>query len=195
MRGILAIVFSAIAFNAHALEQRACDKPVRFSAAWFPEPEFDNTKSSSEVTSIGAAVKGKGTQLGHVEVIAKVAVVPQESCEGFMVQLEFVKPVLRIASELGPGTCSHARVLRHENTHVLIYREIARQFRALEYPWLYGAKAAPVLAFAQWQLARLMQAQERLDSPEEYAQNRTACGGEILRLVKVSALPESAPVN
>jgi hypothetical protein len=193
MHGIVALLLSVFCLNASAAGLMPCDRAIRFAAGWFADPELDNTRSSAEVTSIGAAVNGKGLQLGHVMVEARLAVLPQESCSGFIVRLEFVKPVLRVASEIPPGTCAYARVLNHEQTHVRIYREIARQFRELEYPWHKGAASASILDYAKVELDRLMQAQVQFDNPEEYAKNQTVCGGEILRLVK--AIAPSTPAQ
>lgn len=193
MRGVFATVFWAFCLEACAAGPTPCDKAVRFSAEWFAAPELDNTKSSAELTSIGASLNGKGIQLGHVVVETKLAVVPQPSCQGFIVRLEFIKPVLRVANEFTPGTCAYARVLNHEQTHVRIYRDIAQQFRELDYPWSKGAASASILAFARLELDRLMQAQVQFDSPEEYAKNQTLCGGEIPKRVKGLSIP--APVQ
>jgi hypothetical protein len=192
MRTLLATVLPAVCLHAMAASPVPCDRAIRFTAGWFAEPEIDNTKSSSEVTKIGASQQGSGTQIGHVMVETRLAIAPQPSCSGFIVRLEFVKPVLRVASEIPPGTCAYARVLNHEQTHVRIYRDIARQFRELDYPWAGGAASASIMAYAKLELDRLMQAQVRFDSPEEYAKNETVCGGEILRLVKAPAAPTSS---
>jgi hypothetical protein len=191
MRRIFTLLLSVFCFSAAAEGLRPCDKPIRFTAGWFADPELDNTKSSTEVTTLGASAGGKDTQIGHVTVETRLAVLPQESCTGFVVRLEFAKPVLRVASEIPPGSCAYARVLNHEQTHVRIYRDIARQFRELDYPWAKGAGSGPILAYAKLELDRLMQAQVQFDSPEEYAKNQTLCGGEILRLVKATAPPKS----
>lgn len=195
MRRIVGSLLALFCLGAAAEGLAPCDMPIRFTAGWFADPELDKTKSSAEVTKIGASagVAGDtGTQIGHVMVETRLAVAPQESCTGWVVRLEFVKPVLRVASEIPPGTCAYARVLNHEQTHVRIYREIARQFRELAYPWARGAASPAILAHAKLELDRLMQAQVRFDSPEEYARNQTLCGGEIVRLVKAMATPRSA---
>jgi len=179
--------------QAQAAGLSACDRAVRFSAAWFADPDVDNGKTASELTKTGSkAGGGGGTQLGHVTVQTQLAVVPQTTCTGVVVRLEYLKPVLRIAKEMAPGTCAYAWVMTHEQMHVRIHRDIARQFRELEYPWSQGASAAAILSFAKQELDRLMQAQDRFDSPEEYAKNQTVCGGEIPRLVKTNT-PLKAP--
>ena len=71
-------------------------------------------------------------------------------------------------------------------------RDIARQFRELHYPWAAGGNSAALLAFAKQELDRLMRAQELFDSPEEYARNRSACGGDIARLVRPASASASA---
>ena len=181
-------------FHARAAELPPCEKAVRFTAAWFADPEVDNAKPAAELTKIGAGVSHGGTQLGHVVVETKLAVTPQPFCQGVVVRLDYIKPVLRVASELAPGSCAYARVMNHEQTHVRIHRDIARQFRELTYPWSSGSSNAAILIYATQELDRLMQAQARFDSPEEYAKNFSACGGEIRRLIKpTSAKSEQTP--
>jgi hypothetical protein len=189
MRGSFALLFSTLCLQANAAGLPACEKAVRFSAAWFVDAEVDNSKSASELMAIGASAVGTGTQLGHVVVETKLVVAPQRSCEGVIVHLDFIKPVLRVAKEIPPGTCAYDRVMNHEQTHVRIHRDIARQFRELDYPWAKGANPTSILAFSKQELDRLMQAQARFDSPQEYAKNLTVCGGEISRLVKPAVIP------
>ena len=189
----LLLLLTATCAQAQPAAKPACDKKVRFSADWFPDPEVDNSKSAAEVSSIGSAVRGSGTQIGHVVVQTQLTVVPQTTCDGVTVRLAYLKPVLRVAREMAPGTCAYARVMTHELMHVRIHRDIARQFRELDYPWTRGATSAAILAYAKEELDRLMQAQDRFDSPEEYARNATVCGGEITRLVKTEAPGKPAP--
>ena len=153
---------------------------------------MDNAKPAAELTKIGAGAGRSGTQLGHVVVETKLAVMPQTSCQGVVVRLDYIKPVLRVASEIPPGSCAYAHVMKHEQTHVRIHRDIARQFRELDYPWASGGSSAGILVYAKQELDRLMQAQVQFDSPEEYASNFSACGGEITRLVKPAASTKSA---
>jgi hypothetical protein len=188
MRGLLILLFSAACIGAAAAAV-PCDKSVRFSAAWFGDPELDNSKSAAELSATDTPGSGGGTQLGHVVVETKLSVVPQTSCAGLLVRLEYIKPVLRVAKEFPPDSCAYARVMNHEQTHVRIHRDIARQFRELDYPWGGSVATASVLAFAKLELDRLMQAQVLFDSPQEYARNHTVCGGEISRLVKPAAPP------
>lgn len=191
MRRLLALMLACACLQAQAADLPPCDKAVRFVAAWFADPEVDNAKPAAELTKIGAHGGRSGTQLGHVVVETKLSVTPQTSCQGVVVRLDYVNPVLRIASEIPPGSCAYARVMSHEQTHVRIHRDIARQFRELHYPWRSAGKSAAVLAYAKQELDRLMQAQVLFDSPEEYARNRSVCGGEIARLVKTAAPAKS----
>jgi hypothetical protein len=195
MKSLLALMLASACLHARAADLPPCDKAVRFTAAWFADPEVDNAKPAAELTKIGAGVSHSGTQLGHVIVETKLAVTPQTSCRGVVVRLDYIKPVLRVASEFPPGSCAYARVMNHEQTHVRIHRDIARQFRELTYPWSKGSTSAAILAYAKLELDRLMQAQARFDSPEEYAKNFSVCGGEITRLVKPAAptKPEQTP--
>ena len=189
---LLALLLASACFQAQPTNLSPCDKAVRFTAAWFADPEVDNAKSAAELTKIGAGAGRSGTQLGHVVVETKLAVMPQTSCQGVVVRLDYIKPVLRVASEIPLGSCAYAHVMRHEQTHVRIHRDIARQFRELDYPWASGASSAGILVYAKQELDRLMQAQVLFDNPEEYASNFSACGGEIERLVKPAASTKSA---
>jgi hypothetical protein len=191
MKCLLALTLACACFQAQAANLQPCDKGVRFTAAWFADPEVDNTKPAAELTKMGAGAGRSGTQLGHVVVETKLAVVPQTLCQGVVVRLDYIKPVLRVASEIPPGSCAYARVMNHEQTHVRIHRDIARQFRELDYPWSSGGSSADILAYAKQELDRLMQAQVLFDSPEEYARNLSVCGGEIARLVKPAASTKS----
>lgn len=187
MKSLLALMLACACLQAQAANLQPCDKGVRFSAAWFADPEVDNTKPAAELSKLGAGAGHSGTQLGHVVVETRLAVVPQTLCQGVVVRLDYIKPVLRVASEIPPGSCAYARVMNHEQTHVRLHREIARQFRELDYPWISGGSSAAILTYAKQELDRLMQAQVLFDSPEEYARNLSVCGGEITRLVKPAA--------
>lgn len=193
MKSLLGLLLASACFQAQPTNLSPCDKAVRFTAAWFADPEVDNAKSAAELTKIGAGAGAgrSGTQLGHVVVETKLAVMPQTSCQGVIVRLDYIKPVLRVASEIPPGSCAYAHVMKHEQTHVRIHRDIAHQFRELDYPWASGASSAGILAYAKQELDRLMQAQALFDNPEEYASNFSACGGEIRRLVKPAASTKS----
>jgi len=160
-----------------------CDQPVRFTADWFPDPPHEFDKTAQFLAQQGAPSGEGATALGLVTVENAISVLPEKSCRGLTVSLRFVHPVLRVIRDLPPGTCAHEHVLRHEYTHVRIYREMARQFRALVYPFPDSATPEAVLHYATQQLAKLQEAQRLFDSPEEYAGNLTACKGEIPRLL------------
>ena len=166
-----------------------CDAPVHFSAEYFADPEVDTSKSTAEITKLGNAVRAseRGVQLGHVIVQTEISVVPLATCSGLQVMLKFVKPVLRIASSLPPGSCAEALVRGHEWTHVKIYREIAEEFRHLEYHGLGPLRSAAVMRFAKQEWKRLEYRQVLFDSPEEYAKSRTMCEGEIPKLLRAAA--------
>ena len=164
----------------------ACAQAVRFTADWFADPPQEFDKTSDFLVKQGAPAAEGSTALGLVTVDNAISVVPEKTCRGLRVALKFVHPVLRVIRDLPAGTCAHAHVLRHEHTHVLIYREMARQFRALVYPFPDTATAEDVLRYARQQLAQLQQQQREFDSPEEYARNLTACRGEIPKLLAAS---------
>lgn len=196
MRRALAILLCTAGLPALAGGLPACAQAVRFDAGWLTDPEVDHGKSAAELDALAAAALGKGTQLGHVMLQTKLSVEPQAACSGLTVRLDFVQPVLRIAREMPAGSCSYALVMAHERTHVRIHQEVARQFRALHYPWSDRLNSQAVLSFAKHQLARLMDAQRRFDSPQEYARGRTACSGEIPRLIAPAGAlnaPATAP--
>ena len=176
-------VASAAAHAGASAPMPACAQPIRFTADWFADPSQEFDKTSDFLVKQGAPATAGTTALGLVTVENTISVIPETACHGMTVSLRFVHPVLRVIHELPAGTCAHAHVLRHEYTHVRIYREIARQFRELAYPFPDSATPDDVLHYAKQQLAKLQEAQRLFDSREEYAGNLTACKGEIPRLL------------
>ena len=185
MRLLATVLLLAASPFAHAAEPALppCAQAIRFSADWFPDPPQEFDKTSDFLVKQGAPAGEGATALGLVTVDDAISVVPEKACRGLTVQLRFVNPVLRVIRDLPPGTCAHEHVLRHEYTHVRIYREMARRFRELVYPFPESATPGDVLRYARQQLAQLQEAQRLFDSPEEYAGNLTACRGEIPRLL------------
>ena len=181
----IALVFLA---SAHARADEGvnvppCARAIRFTADWFADPPQEFDKTSDFLVKQGAPAAEGATALGLVTVENAISVVPETSCRGLVVSLRFVSPTLRVIRDLPPGTCAHEHVLRHEYTHVHIYREMARRFRELVYPFPDSATPQAVLLYARQQLAKLQEAQRLFDSPEEYAGNLSACKGEIPRLL------------
>jgi len=191
MRLLLAafLLLASAAVRAGAPEPASlppCGQAIRFTAGWFADPPQEFDKTSDFLVKQGAPAAEGATALGLVTVENAISVMPEKTCRGLTVSLQFVHPVLRVIRDLPPGTCAHAHVLHHEYTHVHIYREMARQFRALVYPWPDSATAEDVLLYAKQQLAKMQETQRLFDSPEEYAGNLTACQGEIPRLLAAS---------
>ncbi len=180
---VLLLLAHVCARAAQAPALPPCAQAVRFAADWFPDPPQEFDKTPEFLVQQGAPAGEGATALGLVTVENAISVAPEKACRGLLVQLKFVHPVLRVIRDLPAGTCAHAHVLRHEHTHVLIYREMARQFRALAYPFPETASAENVLRYARQQLALLQEQQREFDSPEEYARNLTACKGEIPKLL------------
>jgi hypothetical protein len=179
----LLLAASAAAHAADASALPACDQAIRFTADWFADPPQEFDKTSDFLVKQGAPASEGAIALGLVTVENAISVMPEKSCRGLRVSLRFVHPVLRVIRDLPAGTCAHAHVLRHEYTHVRIYRDIARQFRELVYPFPRNADPEDVLHYAKQQLSKLQEQQRLFDSPEEYAGNLTACKGEIPRLL------------
>jgi hypothetical protein len=180
---VLLLVASAHARAGEAAPPPPCDRAIRFSADWFADPPQEFDKTSDFLVRQGAPAAEGATALGLVSVDNEISVNPETACRGLVVSLRFLHPVLRVIRDLPAGTCAHAHVLRHEYTHVRLYREMARRFRELVYPFPESATAEEVLRFARQQLAQLQEAQRQFDSREEYASNLTACSGEIPRLL------------
>ena len=187
MRRLLPVLLLAASVAARAAGEAAplppCVQAVRFTADWFADPPQEFDKTADFLVKQGAPAAEGATALGLVTVENEISVVPEKSCRGLTVSLRFVHPVLRVIRDLPPGTCAHEHVLRHEYTHVHIYREMARRFRELVYPFPDSATPEDVLRYAKQQLAKLQEAQRLFDSPEEYAGNLTACQGEIPKLL------------
>ena len=189
----LLLLASAHARAAEAVALPPCAQAIRFTADWFADPPQEFDKTSDFLVKQGAPAGEGASALGLVSVENAISVAPETSCRGLVVQLRFVHPMLRVIRELPPGTCAHEHVLRHENTHVRIYREMARRFRELVYPFPESATAESVLRFAKQQLAQLQESQRLFDSREEYAGNLTACKGEIARLLATGKRVASPP--
>ena len=185
MRLLFIVLLLAAGASAHAADRSLppCAQAVRFTAEWFADPPQEFDKTSDFLARQGAPAAEGATALGLVTVENTISVMPEQTCRGLAVSLRFVHPVLRVIRDLPAGTCAHAHVLRHEYTHVHIYREMARQFRQLVYPFPDAASPDEVLRYAKQQLAKLQEAQRLFDSPEEYAGNLTACKGEIPKLL------------
>ena len=179
----LLLLFACTAAHAADAVPPPCAQAIRFTADWFDDPPQEFDKTSDFLVKQGAPAGEGATALGLVTVENAISVVPEKTCRGLRVELRFVHPTLRVIRDLPPGTCAHEHVLRHEYTHVRIYREMARQFRQLVYPFPDSADAEDVLRYAKQQLAQLQEAQRQFDSPEEYAGNLTACQGEIPKLL------------
>jgi hypothetical protein len=180
---VLLLVASAAARGADAPALPACAQAIRFTADWFADPLQEFDKTADFLVKQGAPAAEGAIRLGLVTVENAISVDPETTCRGLRVSLRFVHPVLRVIRELPAGTCAHAHVLRHEYTHVHIYREIARQFRDLVYPFPQDPDPEDVLRYATQQLAKLQEQQRLFDSPEEYAGNLTACNGQIPKLL------------
>ena len=185
MRLLLIVLLLAAGASTRAADRSLppCEQAVRFTADWFADPSQEFDKTSDFLLKQGAPAADGATALGLVTVENAISVMPEKTCRGLTVSLRFVHPVLRVIRDLPAGTCAHAHVLRHEYTHVHIYREMARQFRLLVYPFPDAASPDDVLRYAKQQLAKLQEAQRLFDSPEEYAGNLTACKGEIPKLL------------
>jgi hypothetical protein len=183
LAAVLLLAACAAARAGEAAPLPPCSQAIRFTADWFADPPEEFDKTSAFLVAQGAPASEGATALGLVTVENAISVMPEKSCRGLRVSLRFVHPVLRVIRDLPAGTCAHEHVLRHEYTHVRIYREMAREFRQLVYPFPDDADPVDVLRYAKQQLARLQEAQRQFDSPEEYAGNLTACKGEIPKLL------------
>ncbi len=53
MKSLLALMLTSACLSALAANLPPCDKAVRFSAAWFADPEVDNAKLAAELTTLG----------------------------------------------------------------------------------------------------------------------------------------------
>ena len=189
MRLLATALFALASAAAHAgasVPMPPCAQSIRFTADWFADPPQEFDKTSDFLVKQGAPAAEGAVALGLVSVDNAISVSPEKTCRGLVVSLHFANPVLRVIRDLPAGTCAHAHVLRHEYTHVRIYREIARRFRELAYPFPDSATPEDVLRYAKQQLAKLQEAQRLFDSPEEYSGNLTACKGEIPRLLAAS---------
>ena len=111
--------------------------------------------------------------------------------------------VVSVASEFEEGSCAHRHVLAHEMRHVEVNRQTLESaadrmregMRSSFGNKVYFGEPAELqdrltrhireqwLPWVDAQMKHTMQRHREIDTPEEYARNRTACGGEIARVL------------
>jgi hypothetical protein len=122
----------------------------------------------------------------------------------FKVRLSYSPIEVFVGREIQRGSCAYAEVVHHEEKHVAAYElQLKKAAEAVERALrahygntiFYGdpAKLDAQLAysirqqwlpFAEHQLEAVEPVQLAIDSPQEYARYRTACNGEIDRILK-----------
>jgi len=113
---------------------------------------------------------------GLVGLVHQTATVKVEGCAAVV---GYANPVLYVASELTRSRCAFKTVLEHELHHVDIYRHALTSLEGR----IRAAAAGEPLFDAAWQeLNAVDMAQKAFDSPKEYQNNLTACGGRIYML-------------
>lgn len=109
--------------------------------------------------------------------------------------------VVSVASEFEQGSCAHRHILAHEMRHVQVNQltlstAAARMREGMQRSFgnkVYYGEAQELqerltrhireqwLPWVQAQMTHTLQRHREIDTPEEYARNRTVCGGEIAR--------------
>lgn len=109
--------------------------------------------------------------------------------------------VVSVASEFEDGSCAHRHILAHEVRHVQINQltlasAAERMREGMKQSFgnkVYYGEAKELqerltrhiqdqwLPWVDAQMKHTLQRHREIDTPEEYARNRTACGGEIAR--------------
>ena len=111
--------------------------------------------------------------------------------------------VVSVASEFPEGSCAHRHISEHEMRHVKVNQhtldDTAARMRqgllsSFENKVFYGTPAELEARFNrhirdEWlpwveaQMRHTLQLHREIDTPQEYARNRTACNGEIARVL------------
>ena len=111
--------------------------------------------------------------------------------------------VVSVASEFPEGSCAHRHISEHEMRHVKVNQhtldDTAARMRqgllsSFENKVFYGTPAELEARFTrhirdEWlpwveaQMRHTLQLHREIDTPQEYARNRTACNGEIARVL------------
>jgi len=130
----------------------------------------------------------------------------RSECASFTIKLSygFSPIILYVSREFPPGTCAHNEIYRHELEHVETYQQHARAIRdeitqSLKQrfekttPWhgqpgengprLQRELDERWLPYIQRLLNKVKIAQQKIDSPEEYARIANSCDGEIKRII------------
>lgn len=109
--------------------------------------------------------------------------------------------VVSVASEFEDGSCAHRHILAHEMRHVQVNQltlsaAAERMREGMQESFgnkIYYGTAAELqqrmtrhiqdqwLPWVDAQMKHTLQKHREIDTPEEYARNRTVCGGEIAR--------------
>lgn len=109
--------------------------------------------------------------------------------------------VVSVAREFKEGSCAHRHILAHEMRHVQINQltlsaAAGRMREGMQQSFgnkIYYGEATELqerltrhireqwLPWVDAQMKHTLQRHREIDTPEEYARNRTACGGEIAR--------------
>lgn len=122
----------------------------------------------------------------------------------FTVKLSYSPIEIYVGHELKRGSCPYMEVVHHEEKHVAAYElqlrnaaeTVERAMRAYYADTIFYGDSAKLLAqltesiqhhwlpLAEQQLAAVEAAQHAIDTPQEYAHYRTACNGEINRILQ-----------
>jgi hypothetical protein len=122
----------------------------------------------------------------------------------FVIRLSYDPIEVYVAHEMRRGSCPYLEVVHHEERHVAAYEQqlrnaaatVERAMRTYYGDAIFYGDSKKLLAqltdlvqqhwlpLAQQQMAAVEAAQQAIDTPEEYARYRTACNGEINRILQ-----------
>jgi hypothetical protein len=163
-RGYVAALFAAFAFNAHA----AC---TEVSVDVLPFNVIEDYSKSFE------ALHEYGVSSAEVGLVRTTSTVKVQGCTA---TVGYRDPVLYIASELKRNQCAFDHVKEHELTHVRIYQEaLATLKQRIE---ARTANGEDLFQAAKTEVLAVEALHKAFDSPEEYAENKSACNGKIIKL-------------
>ena len=136
----------------------------------FPELQAEVLRGSD----LGAVVAEATAKLEHTETGCKATI-------------GYLPATMYIARNLKPNQCAFQHVLHHEYHHVVLYQgALAKMEANLQSGFHTNQDDKEVFQSLVYELDAVKALHESFDSPEEYAENSTACGGVIPGIIRRS---------
>ena len=127
----------------------------------------------------------RGSDLGAV--VAEATAKLEHTATGCKATIGYLPATMYIARNLKSNQCAFQHVLHHENHHVEIYNQALSKMQDSITSSFHGNQDdKEVFQSLVHELDVVKEQHQSFDSPEEYAENSTACGGVIPGIIRRS---------